>query len=240
MNDPFFKVKYFSFGREFAFGNTSNKSSYKYGMKPLIESLIQTDGNVVKGKVVFLFNLGVHVHNEDDYGLEFENLLETFIPALLKGHSVYFRETGAQHFATTTGGYNKKPLDSPSDNRTSIDIQRNEILLPNQSFLKPPQKRKSVHNFRCRPIADKEAAYSQNWRNRIASDIIDRMNSNLTRKYENFENRIMIIPWYNITLPRYDYHVNNEGDCTHYCFGSMIFAPIWNYLVQSIKKNLTY
>jgi hypothetical protein len=202
---------------------------------PIHKIQTEKDTKANLSKAVFLVNMGLHfrMNNEDELRREFKELLDILVPAVLKGHRVYFRETSAQHFRGG-GSYESKTRGGPKiSNKNGIN-SRKKILFP--SLDTPSLNYSSELNFRCHPIMDEKSAYLQNWRNRIASEMISETNANISRYYKHLQNTIKIIPFYNITLPRYDYHVNSMGDCTHFCFGPMVFAPIWNNLVRSFKN----
>jgi hypothetical protein len=104
--------------------------------------------------------MGLHVHRQGDFRREFKELLNVLVPAVLKGHRVYFRETSSQDFPGG-GPYESISRGSPkTSNKNGIYI-RKEILFP--SLDTPSVNYSSQLNFRCRPIMDEKSGYLLLW-----------------------------------------------------------------------------
>jgi hypothetical protein len=74
----------------------------------------------------------------------------------------------------------------------------------------------------CLDIKDKSK--DADWRNQDIRKIIEE---------NNFQ--IKIIPFYNITLPLWNMHVNGHlRDCTHFCWTPMLYQYLFHYMKDSL------
>ena len=210
----FFRVIYFGIGSDI---------SYEGYLKSVI-----SNNTLIHGKVLFIANIGLHFHRGPDevryrsFLFEFLSILSDFVT---QGHIVVFRESSAQHFHTPTGEYPDERLEGVypenNENVTSyvstlafrIGFEFAESGLSTDKILTP----QNTHglSYVCRPIPSEEAAIKGNFRNIILFEVIHQMKL-----------RIHVVPFYNITAARFEYHIINLGDCTHFCYGPMIWAPV--------------
>jgi hypothetical protein len=81
----------------------------------------------------------------------------------------------------------------------------------------------------CRPIPTENAYHDQNWRNRIAIEELLKIDPS----YE----KIPIIPFYRHTAARFDVHLQNINDCTHFCYGPMLWSMIGLNILETLEKK---
>ena len=232
-NDIFFNVILIGMG-------TADHSSILYMKTSVTDVITRQD---VKGKIVFIINFGLHLHDENVYKQAFNNFLLVFKPLIINNnkYNIYFRETSAQHFITKTGEYNG-PKIGHKNYRASVPFNLRHRYFPDTTNITDNiiDSKYDIH-YTCRPIPNEVMLYKQNWRNHIAHQYINEFNYNLTHTTGTdggfTSPGIRILPWYNITAARYDYHISAYGDCTHFCFGSMMYAPIWHALGKYIEGD---
>eukprot|EP01036_Dinobryon_divergens_P025555 gene25555-34113_t len=139
--------------------------------------------------------------------------------------------------------------------KSGLALRRKEVLFPSQyqypattadaikELVATPSNNKyeTSLTYRCEPID-----IQPTWRVIWAQDLINEFNIDLLSRInstkglaEDDGSKIYVIetlPFFNVSLPRYDYHVARNYDCTHYCYGPMIFAPVWNNLARSLRS----
>jgi hypothetical protein len=219
-------------------------------LPPLREHLESVETHPsVKGKLLIVFNMGLHIVHENastHFPIHFKTLFNVLLGFILQGHRVYFRETGAVHtlHRHTHEGY-----------KSGLALRRKEVLFPSTQYKYPTTTAEAIKEavatpsnnryetsltYRCEPI-DIEPTWRVIW----AQDLLSKFNSDLSLRInstnglaEDGSNIYLIetLPFYNVSLPRYDYHVARNYDCTHYCYGPMIFAPVWNNLARSLRS----
>jgi hypothetical protein len=81
----------------------------------------------------------------------------------------------------------------------------------------------------CRPIPHEKAYHEQNWRNRIAIEELV--------KIDPGHEKIPIIPFYHHTAARFDVHLQNDNDCTHFCYGPMLWSMIGVNILETLEKK---
>ena len=180
----------------------------------------------VRGKILFIVNIGLHYDDAADYT---ESLRKIFTSQLFndisKQHFVLFRETGAQHFNTSTGEYsrirsgnfgqftNEKKkrmmksltgVTSPVKNILWKLFDNSSDNNHNYNNLMDPNLRDSLDNFyntylgtKCVPITSKQM-YDQNWRNRIVYQLLNETDPS---------GLVGVIPFFNLTAARHDHHL---------------------------------
>jgi hypothetical protein len=85
-------------------------------------------------------------------------------------------------------------------------------------------------SFHCAPIKNITMMQSQNWQNPIVTDVL--------KKLDPSGNLISIIPFFNLTVGRHDFHVAKVHDCTHFCAGPLLWAPVWEQIVQFYSSKV--
>ena len=214
-------------------------------MKNDIDAIIK-NSSAVTGKILFIINCGLHYNDLD----RLNRTLWKFLPLMVKyaemNHTVIFRENSAQHFQTADGRFIYKSAEEkikeniPKVSSVSLIVNKSRIFSENTLPTTAPEVQDNNLNkntgilemntttfphldYRCARIKSMEMLKKQNWRNDMAISIL---------KHVDINNRIGIARFYIMTAARYDYHVASYGDRTHYCFGPMIWAPVWDYTVN--------
>jgi hypothetical protein len=75
----------------------------------------------------------------------------------------------------------------------------------------------------CFPIKDPSA--QADWRNNDIRNMIK----------ESKLNRIQILPFYDLTVPLWNLHVNgNKQDCTHFCWSPLLYQSFFHHLRHAL------
>lgn len=237
-------------------------------------------GGIPAGPLLFVVNMGQHLHEAELYDSHMKTLVTQLLhPLVAAGHDVLFRETGAQHFPSSTGGYDQydksigsidaaawsSPVSSRAERIFKGSFPYTQISANNVSGISAgntkaadTKKQATAHEFpnlhyKCVPIEDPE--HLQNWRNPIANKYINDFNSDIVPQLQlayhqqqqteqpvslaTFKPReVSIIPWWNITAARYDFHTAKMGDCTHYCNGPMIFSTVQTFIADYLSHQI--
>lgn len=220
--------------------------------EPTLEQVEETvtkllsDEDLVRGKATFIINTGLHfaTFGSEIYEKYLTSFLEYFLKLAKDDHVVIFRETSAQHFQTSTGAYDKsikkKALEDDVTLVSPISLvaERAGIFSSNQTSLVKqlagnrhvilPQERPNL-NYRCAPLKGMEAVEAQNWHNKLMADTLRKIDPN---------QHIGIAPFFHLTAGRHDYHVAQNRDCTHWCFGNLLWAPVWDFSVKYYRSKI--
>lgn len=185
---------------------------------------------------VILFNMGLHFNGE---ARELQENLAEFLPFALntliheRKFIVFFRETSAQHFRSPSGLFEKdfpiadKKLEIKDDpirnlfNPNNLNYTAKVVTTHPSSYILPI----------CEPIKNETMFHEQNWRNTIALKEL--------KKIDPHHQQIPIIPFYRLTASRHEYHINNN-DCTHYCYGPMIWLPLSHRITMNLYKKFLH
>lgn len=228
---PFFQFFYLDYT------GSKDRESFHPKYSSLITNI--TALKTVRGRILFIVNVGLHCQSPAEYDKALADCLP-FFASLTAQHKVLFRETSAQHFSTSTGGYYEG-----SD--TSLDFS--ELMRIQALFAEnlPPHVQLAQNIFhgrvnnsmmtsnlteafaqllgntqrRCVPIRSYSLLEEQNWRNRA-----------MRRRIA--QTPIEVIPFFNLTAARHDLHVHVAGDCTHFCAGPMLWLPVWDAIYKSL------
>lgn len=187
---------------------------------------------LVKGKVVLIFNMGVHYNSENDYVTRAAVALDHLKVIVQKGHSVFYRETSAQHFDTENGMflhyYDQKSSGEKRVSAVSLLAAKAGFVTAHNNYSEhtviTSEKYPNL-NFKCTPIGSEQLAEVQNWRNRV-------MISMMTQR--QLDKKIQVIPFFRLSAARYDFHVAAYGDCTHYCFNPMLWLPSYHQITETL------
>lgn len=78
-----------------------------------------------------------------------------------------------------------------------------------------------MESYSCRPVSSLQQLAAQNWRGRSLEAVL---------RDTGLQERIAIIPFWNLTAARHDLHSRYAKDCTHFCNSPLLWAPTWNYI----------
>lgn len=92
----------------------------------------------------------------------------------------------------------------------------------NMSSLVTPEAFPTL-DFQCSAIKNESMAVSQNWQNPIAAQILKTIDPG---------GLIGWVPFFNISAGRPDLHVAKVHDCTHFCPGPLLWAPVWDSITR--------
>ena len=87
---------------------------------------------------------------------------------------------------------------------------------------------KWVTDYRCVKISSKANYADINWRNMILNQILIKLDK---------KKSIVVVPFFNITVGRHDHHEGAQNDCTHFCNGPLIWAPVWDFIIKDYQKR---
>lgn len=203
------------------------------------------------GKLTVVVNMGLHYHAHlhehavENYETDMLVLLENMKEYVMNGHIFLFRETSAQHFATIDGSYKGRFL--PEFRNDSVRIVKKAKYFPSQyhyladQLFYIPDAENHRFSFDCVPLSSEKAWKSQNWKNEVIEKVITNFNKDLKETISKSPTKIYpveLIRWFNATAGRPDYHSSHQDDCTHYCHGPMIFAPLWESFGRILESLL--
>ena len=227
---------------------------YKHDMISYFASSVNTTG-----KLLIIFNTGLFYNmplsQSNEYREKYKNEASEVIKSLAihaKNHTILFRETSAQHFRSNTGLYYSGMQFGNADNEIR-EIQKNltkiknkhqnkltdeirDTTLDNQndddlsiSSTSSDSLKNSLHEimndfYSCQPIQSK----LNNWRNDVLHEIVNEL---------KVSHSVGIIPFFNITAPRYELHTQFGYDCTHFCKSPMLWLPMWEEIFHHLKKR---
>lgn len=182
-------------------------------------------------KITYVVNIGMHYNQRDgtNYKKELEPFLRYFLDFADKRNDlVIFRETTAQHFESKDGLFRSIPtvlrdvkVTDPNKYDPEKTLQR--VYRDHSSDPAAEGVVKVPHATECRPMKD---YYPQDWRNRVAREVIKEMDP---------QGLIKIADFYRITAGRHDFHLPNE--CTHYCHGPMLWLPLWDMIARFVQSH---
>lgn len=188
--------------------------------------------------LVFIFNIGLHMNNKNQYQVQMKRLYHEMQHLRNQGHIVMFRETSAQHFNTTSGGFigfESYPFRSTnlvswvSLLASNLNLVENPVV--DDTFIYDPISVPNDIWYTCVPIKSLSSARIQNWRNEYAFELMKEAIDNLNVGYLYF---------FNITVARWDYHRGVYGDCTHYVqCANMLWKPIWDQAYEYYTKRVS-
>ena len=194
-----------------------------------------SNASLVKGKAVLIFNMGVHYNSEETYIKQANVALDHLKVVIQKGHTVFYRETSAQHFDTPNGMfqhyYDKKNKGEKRVSSVSLLAAKAGFISTKINYSEyeviTPESYPNL-NFRCSAIATETLADTQNWRNKIMATLMQE---------HQLSSLVYLIPFFRISAARYDFHVASYGDCTHYCFNPMLWLPSYHQITETLLKN---
>jgi hypothetical protein len=189
------------------------------------------------GTVIVLFNTGLHFNSadknqlEDIYRVLFPFAIKTLIGE--KQQIIMFRETNAQHFPTKVGLFEKgmKSVVSEDGIQGMNDPVRNRYSSSSSSNVSDVGYLSKVFFTECRPILTKAQYDEQNWRNQILDKVLNEVDPS--------RSQIHVIPFYAITAPRYDLHIEKGFDCTHLCHGPMVWFTVNHQMTVQLENIFT-
>ena len=186
----------------------------------------------IKGNIVMIHNVGLHYYTDENMRDVLKLLIPWTIDMAKKGHVVFFRETSAEHTDTTRkidGSTVEKKLLTRKNVTTPMSMMGEKLGLIEAS--KSLRHYDVIDRFSnpdlhlsCKPIQSKAASKKQNWRNQMVHEMYRQLDPQKT---------VHIIPYYHMTVARYDFHLAVWGDCTHYCFSPTMWAPVWSHVYRS-------
>jgi hypothetical protein len=191
-----------------------------------------------EGSAVVLFNAGLHYNNNPE---QLRKTAEDFVNYTMKvlipdkKFHVFFRETSAQHFPSGTGQF-QTHFTLPQGRKFSLEdepIRRsfNGTKPSLQDFPANESHPSAYFTSLCEPLKSAKAYHEQNWRNQLVIKEIEKVDPTFQQ--------ISVLPFYHITAARYDLHLDHF-DCTHYCYGPMLWAPMTHRLVMKLHKKLVF
>jgi hypothetical protein len=189
------------------------------------------------GTVIVLFNMGLHFNTEkkeleEGYHKLFSFSIKTLIGE--KQQIIMFRETNAQHFPSKTGLFENGMSSVVSSEgiygkNDKINHIYSSSLSLSSSNVSDTEYLNKVFFTECRPILTKELYDEQNWRNQIMEKVVNELDPS--------HSHIHIIPFYSITAPRYDLHIEEKYDCTHLCHGPMVWFTVVHQMTIQLEKK---
>lgn len=201
---------------------------------------------IVSGRALLIANIGLHYR-----GPGFDLVLESLIKTLLSHsqyHDVFFREASAQHFDTKTGEFsftgNHPALDRANSLIEKDHLYREKVssislLAEKLGFVKPrnltdifvidPNNYADV-KYDCKSISSVEAAHEQ-FQVHVAP-------AHTALQAFDINTTIDLVHFFRISASRFDHHVVSLGDCTHFCFGPMIWLPVYNQIAVRLKEKI--
>ena len=205
-------------------------------------------GTNTTGSLVILFNFGLF-YNDDhpENRQEYQNDITAVVQQLslhAENHTIFFRETSAQHFRTETGLYDKSIPFGQSDLSAKVHGSFEEFMMRKGPFSRErlsstadersnTQKSQTTANdtlyelidkfYSCQPLTSME----HNWRNEILHDVLSQLPSL----------QVEVLPFFNITVPRYELHSQFVVDCTHFCKSPLLWIPLWEDLYHRLKQR---
>ena len=206
-------------------------------------------GTNTTGSLVILFNFGLF-YNDDhpENRQEYQNDITAVVQQLslhAENHTIFFRETSAQHFRTETGLYDKSIPFGQSDLSAKVRGRFEEFMMRKGPFSRERLSSTGDHSntqkypststandtlyelidkfYSCQPLTSME----HNWRNEILHDVLSQLPSL----------QVEVLPFFNITVPRYELHTQFVVDCTHFCKSPLLWIPLWEDLYRRLKKR---
>ena len=226
---------------------------YKHDMISYFANSVNTTG-----QLLVIFNTGLFynlpVSNSNEHRQNYKKEVTEVINSLAihaKNHTILFRETSAQHFRSNTGLYysgmkfgyasdevseNQKNLTKIKSKSVNVDEFHDALILPhkgNEGLSTPSASSDSLKNslyeiidnfYNCQPIKSK----LNNWRNEVLNEVVQEL---------QLSHSIGIVPFFNITAPRYELHTQFGHDCTHFCKSPMLWLPMWEEIFHHLKKK---
>lgn len=255
---PYFQVYHFLLERLHTTGAPGEErrmnpmsSSYFTQMKKVIDEILASS-STNPNKAMFIVNAGLHDQVPEYYIFTIHLVMKFFLSEYGskedQSHVIFFRETSTQHFKTVTGEFpwNDKSFSWSITDEVRQSV-RNEMasLVSDQLIVSKhattvgndgDTKQAIDHRIRKNHetlLHALEDSYNcqhsnqiedQNWKNKIMHDKL--------KELDPTGNILHLLPFWNITVGRYDAHSRYKKDCSHYCNNPMIFLPLWDSIVK--------
>jgi hypothetical protein len=190
-------------------------------------------GHLGSNSTVILFNAGLHFNDPQNLQKVASEVFQFTTKYLVpeKGFHLFFRESSAQHFPTANGVFHSRPHAKKESRKF---FSRNDpvrtMWKSAGSGLNTVNESHIFNYFSpiCEPIKSEMAYHEQNWRDQMVIKEIEKVDPTFQH--------ISVLPFYRLTAARYDLHLDNF-DCTHYCYGPMLWAPLTHELVMMLHKK---
>jgi hypothetical protein len=213
----------------------------------------------IQGKVVFVVNSGLHDHNPQEYQVSFQ-ILTKFLLYHAANHTLFFRETSAQHFDTETGEFpwNDKKFSWKFSEELQSDILKNSTKVMSDEMILDNVLRDTGQLTGSEVTLDKNViSIVENYvkENHRSFSALQRASYSCTdpprlhdQNWRNsisskilqdidLDKHIRTLSFFSITEDRYDAHSRVRKDCSHYCNNPMLFLPVWNEMHNSLASS---